>query len=280
MVTDPYLALGLPHGASKKDIKAAYRTLALKFHPDRNSQASPEQIYRATHQFTAISTAYALLNDEQRKRDYDHIYKYGGYDNNNGPLEHNTTNTTIRSTELPSYHTPPPHNDDPFNPFHNHHHNSNHKRVRGIGYALQDPLVYVLSGGKRYSTTIAGVHIPPRMNLAAIKVSYSNGTKFHDHEGQVHHVTKTTQFVHGKKYTKVETTTLYPDGKKEVLIEEGNDYVERRVTNRPKRKPQPLQEDNVTHSGEQDLPWYRSAWTVLRDKLTSCQNSCGTMLVQ
>jgi molecular chaperone DnaJ len=34
---DYYEVLGLSKGASEKDIKKAYRRLAMKYHPDRNS---------------------------------------------------------------------------------------------------------------------------------------------------------------------------------------------------------------------------------------------------
>ena len=50
MVADPYKALGLGHDASKDDIKKAYRSLAMKLHPDRltRNQASEEEMHEAT----------------------------------------------------------------------------------------------------------------------------------------------------------------------------------------------------------------------------------------
>ncbi len=54
---DPYRVLGLSPGANEKQIKSAYRKLALKYHPDRNSSPGAEQI------FHEITTAYDFLLD-------------------------------------------------------------------------------------------------------------------------------------------------------------------------------------------------------------------------
>ena len=63
---DCYDVLGIPKGASKDDIKKAYRKLALKFHPDKNKgdKASEEK-------FKEASEAYHILSDDKRKANYD-----------------------------------------------------------------------------------------------------------------------------------------------------------------------------------------------------------------
>ena len=60
-----YEALGLPLGASKADVKAAFRKLALKWHPDKN----PERREEAEARFQEISRAYESLmaTDEDAK---------------------------------------------------------------------------------------------------------------------------------------------------------------------------------------------------------------------
>lgn len=60
-----YEALGLPLGASKAEAKAAYRKLALKWHPDKN----PDNREEAERKFQEISQAYERLmtTDEDQK---------------------------------------------------------------------------------------------------------------------------------------------------------------------------------------------------------------------
>lgn len=74
---DYYEVLGIERGAEKKDIKKAYRKLAMKYHPDVNDE--PE----AADKFKEISEAYAVLSDEEKKNTYDQFGHagMGGYSN-------------------------------------------------------------------------------------------------------------------------------------------------------------------------------------------------------
>jgi curved DNA-binding protein len=67
MAEDYYKILGLDKNASLDDIKKSYRKLALKYHPDRN----PSDKKRAEEQFKKISEAYAVLSDDEKRRQYD-----------------------------------------------------------------------------------------------------------------------------------------------------------------------------------------------------------------
>lgn len=55
-----YSTLGIMMSATEKDIKTAYRKLALQFHPDRNKDPGAEE------KFKKIGTAYSVLSDKVR----------------------------------------------------------------------------------------------------------------------------------------------------------------------------------------------------------------------
>ncbi|CAD6517004.1 chaperone Hsp40, co-chaperone with DnaK [metagenome] len=62
---DYYEVLGVSKTSSSDEIKAQYRKLALKFHPDRNKSAE------AGEHFKEISEAYAVLSDTEKRKIYD-----------------------------------------------------------------------------------------------------------------------------------------------------------------------------------------------------------------
>ncbi|MDA1079133.1 MAG: DnaJ domain-containing protein [bacterium] len=64
---DYYEILGLTKSASASEIKASYRKMALKWHPDKNQSNKPE----AEEKFKEINEAYQVLSDAQKKQQYD-----------------------------------------------------------------------------------------------------------------------------------------------------------------------------------------------------------------
>jgi molecular chaperone DnaJ len=63
---DYYKTLGVAKTAKQAEIKAAYRKLARKYHPDANKgDASAEE------KFKEVSEAYSVLSDEKRRKEYD-----------------------------------------------------------------------------------------------------------------------------------------------------------------------------------------------------------------
>jgi DnaJ-class molecular chaperone len=61
-LSDCYQILGVPKGASQKEIKNAYRQLSLKYHPDRNKGDMDGE------KFKQITEAYQLLRQEEKSK--------------------------------------------------------------------------------------------------------------------------------------------------------------------------------------------------------------------
>lgn len=69
---NPYSILELEekNNPSKEDIKKAYRKLILKYHPDKNQHID------TTDKFKEIQTAYEILYNEDKKKEYDSLNFY------------------------------------------------------------------------------------------------------------------------------------------------------------------------------------------------------------
>ncbi len=65
---DYYKILGVSKDASDKDIKAAYRKLARKLHPDVNPNDK-----NAEQQFKEVNEAYEVLGDAEKRKKYDSL---------------------------------------------------------------------------------------------------------------------------------------------------------------------------------------------------------------
>ncbi len=71
---DYYRTLGVAENASAEEIKKAYRKLAKQYHPDANPN-DPSVAER----FKEVSEAYAVLSDEQKRKQYDQMRKFGAF---------------------------------------------------------------------------------------------------------------------------------------------------------------------------------------------------------
>ena len=75
---DYYEVLGVEKGMPAKDIKKAYRRVAMKYHPDRNPDDDA-----AEEKFKEASEAYEILSDDQKRAAYDQ-HGHAGVDPNMG----------------------------------------------------------------------------------------------------------------------------------------------------------------------------------------------------
>jgi curved DNA-binding protein CbpA len=66
MALNYYRLLGVPPDAGQRRIKSAYRSLAKRFHPDRNSGSET-----AAELFRQVNHAYKVLSDPQLRKHYD-----------------------------------------------------------------------------------------------------------------------------------------------------------------------------------------------------------------
>lgn len=77
MDKDYYKIMGVNQNASEKDIKAAYRKLARKYHPDLSKEPNAEE------QFKAMGEAYEVLKDPTKRAEYDQYKKQEAFQKSN-----------------------------------------------------------------------------------------------------------------------------------------------------------------------------------------------------
>ena len=75
---DYYDVLGVNKSASPEELKSAYRKLALKYHPDKNTEDKG-----AEDKFKEASEAYGVLSDKSKKENYDN-FGHAAFENGGG----------------------------------------------------------------------------------------------------------------------------------------------------------------------------------------------------
>lgn len=63
--------MGVSKTATDDEIKKAYKKLALKYHPDRNSTKTDAEKDEATKKFKDIAEAHGVLSDKDKRKKYD-----------------------------------------------------------------------------------------------------------------------------------------------------------------------------------------------------------------
>jgi molecular chaperone DnaJ len=69
---DYYRVLGVSDTASQKDIRSAFRKLSRQYHPDANPDDKA-----AEERFKEVSTAYDVVGDPEKRKEYDEVRKLG-----------------------------------------------------------------------------------------------------------------------------------------------------------------------------------------------------------
>lgn len=112
---DYYTILGVEKSASDAEIKKAFRKLAMNHHPDRGGDDA---------KFKEIQEAYAILSDEQKKKEYD--------------FSHNPNNSFNNNSSFFNFNF---HGGDPFNGFYQHRMRpKNHDTTIHIRISLRESL--------------------------------------------------------------------------------------------------------------------------------------------
>jgi curved DNA-binding protein CbpA len=70
-MSDYYNVLGVDPTASSDQIKAAYRKLILRWHPDRHPNCSELELEQISEQFKNVQQAYEVIGNTERRRTYD-----------------------------------------------------------------------------------------------------------------------------------------------------------------------------------------------------------------
>jgi DnaJ domain len=263
---DPYKILQTPHSATDKEIKSAYRAMAKKYHPDKFVMPHHDDTERqqATLKFSECAAAYAILSDKQRKDEYDHIYKYGGYDSGDTDHHQNSTNNQ-------------------------HLRRSNKNRTMSIGYTCYDPCAFLWSQGQLESRrTMAGIQLPSttqstRATSPFGMVTFSTGrTKTCTNTGTTQFVGETKQYYPFEKRirTIAEIVTFHADGRQDVVIEEGDGNSNNNFNDEAKRRHQYTTFSTINHQQRihtTGSPWCMQAWKNMHDNFFMCFNPCAAV---
>jgi len=70
--TNYYIVLGVKNTATFEEIKAAYRALAKKYHPDKNPGNKAAEDF-----FKEVQQAYAVLSNPEKRKNFDLKFNYG-----------------------------------------------------------------------------------------------------------------------------------------------------------------------------------------------------------
>lgn len=97
---DYYGILGINQDNGQAEIRAAYRNLALQYHPDRN-KGNPT----ATEKMREINEAYAILSDPTKRQEYDQLRQQDGQSASERYKQTHTTEDIFRGSDINQVYT-------------------------------------------------------------------------------------------------------------------------------------------------------------------------------
>ena len=100
-----YTILGVPEKAKYNEIRAAYRLLAKKYHPDRNNSDFAEDMIKK------INAAFEVLSNREKRRQYDEVAFDNHWSHNDSKVDYDDDNSNkkyhyyqVQSDQSSSYH--------------------------------------------------------------------------------------------------------------------------------------------------------------------------------
>lgn len=226
-----YDVLGLDKDACElKDIKKAYRKLALKYHPDR---VAHDKVEESTIKFREVSEAYQVLSDETKKAEYDRSLRFGtagenantGHGRRSSPhFHHQSRDPFSQFNDLfrndPFFSESMKGMDDLFSKtFQNQNRNQGQKKKQGWGEWLLDSL------GVQFQMTSSSTNADGTFSTSSYGQS-SNG------RSSSTYTSKSTRTVieNGRRIT---IQSMEKDGNRIEERYEGNNLVQRLINGRP-----------------------------------------------
>ena len=119
-----YAILGVSEQAKYYEIRAAYRSLAKKYHPDVNNSLSSEEMIKK------INAAFEVLSDKEKRKQYDKIH----VDDGNNTLHHHKANekTNVNDNYAQPNESDKTNNNNPANNYYYRHAKSQSQRSPSI----------------------------------------------------------------------------------------------------------------------------------------------------
>eukprot|EP00919_Chromeraceae_sp_WS-2016_P010530 GHVR01024578.1.p1 GENE.GHVR01024578.1~~GHVR01024578.1.p1 ORF type:complete len:244 (+),score=80.93 GHVR01024578.1:44-775(+) len=200
-----YSILGISKDATQDDIRKAYHTLALKWHPDKNKDNEDN----AQRKFIEITEAYEALSNKDRNKDNnnnnnnnnddnDNDCNFGGCNNNNNSNNYTQGDFFERANKIFEQFM----KDNDYNMFHANMHHSSHQHAHGGTFAS-------FWEGIDSNNQAQGGNT---MQVSSSSVSESVETQTVNGRTLTKKIRREDTYINGRVSSKVEETWLGSDG--------------------------------------------------------------------